>query len=130
MTALRLATLLSLAAALFVAACTPLQGPVAEPVATEPPIEAVSPISPDQQAMADATVMWAAEQLGVSAEEIAMVSIEAIEWPDSALGCPQPDMVYAAVITPGYQVTITAQGTTYLVHTDSLSEGEKIICTQ
>ena len=56
--------------------------------------------------------------------------IEAIEWPDSALGCPQPDMVYAAVITPGYQVTITAQGTTYLVHTDSLSEGEKIICTQ
>lgn|SRR5690606_26006394 len=121
---------LSLIAALFVAACTPVQAPSAEPAATEAPAEAAAPMSADQQAMADATVPWAAEQLGVGADDITVVSVDAMEWPDSSLGCPQPDMIYAAVITPGYQVTIEAQGTTYAVHTDSRPEGEKIICNK
>lgn len=129
MTVLRLATL-SLAAALFAAACTPVQAPPAELPVTEAPVEAAAPMSPDQQAMADATMTWVADQLGVAADDITVVSVEPVEWPDSSLGCPQPDMIYAAVITPGYQVTVEAQGTTYAVHTDSRPEGEKIICTQ
>lgn len=129
MKVLRLVTL-SLIAALFVAACAPVQAPVAEPAATEAPAEAAAPMSADQQAMADTTVPWAAEQLGVPADDISVVSVEAMEWPDSSLGCPQPDMIYAAVITPGYQVTIEAQGTTYAVHTDSRPDGEKVICNQ
>ncbi len=129
MTVLRLATL-SLAAALFAAACTPVQAPPAELPVTQAPVEAAAPMSPDQQAMADATMTWVADQLGVAADDITVVSVEPVEWPDSSLGCPQPDMIYAAVITPGYQVTVEAQGTTYAVHTDSRPEGEKIICTQ
>ncbi len=129
MKTLRLVTI-SLIAALFVAGCTPVQAPAAEPAPTAAPVEAAAPMSADQQAMADATVQWAAEQLGVAADDITVVSVEPMEWPDSALGCPQPDMIYAAVITPGYQVTIEAQGTTYAVHTDSRPEGEKIICNQ
>ena len=130
MTATRLAVY-SLAAALFVAACTPVQAPAIAPAATDAPAEAAAaPMSPDQQAMADATVAWAAGELGVAAADITVQSVEAVEWPDSALGCPQPDMIYAAVITPGYQVMLEAQGTTYAVHTDSRPEGEKIICTE
>lgn len=126
---LRVVTL-SLIAALFIAGCAPVQAPAAEPAPTAAPVEAAAPMSADQQAMADATVTWAAEQLGVAADDITVVSVEPMEWPDSSLGCPQPDMIYAAVITPGYQVTIEAQGTTYAVHTDSRPEGEKIICNQ
>lgn len=129
MTAIRFAALL-LTATLSVAACTPIQAPATEPSTTEVPVEAAAPMSPDQQAMADATVTWASNQLGVTADEITVLSAEAMEWPDSSLGCPQPDMIYAAVITPGYQVTIEAQGTTYAVHTDSRPEGEKVICTE
>jgi hypothetical protein len=35
-----------------------------------------------------------------------ILAVEAVNWPDAALGCPQPDMIYAAVITPGYRVVI------------------------
>ncbi len=129
MTATRLAVY-SLAAALFVAACAPVQAPATAPAATDVPAEAAAPMSPDQQAMADATVAWAVGELGVAATDITVLSVEAVEWPDSALGCPQPDMIYAAVITPGYKVMLDAGGTTYAVHTDSRADGEKIVCTE
>lgn len=121
----------SLAAALFLAACAPVHAPAAASANTSVPAEAAAePLSPDQQAMADATVAWAAGELGVTATDITVQSVEAVEWPDSALGCPQPDMIYAAVITPGYKVLLEAQGTTYAIHTDSRPEGEKIVCTE
>jgi len=129
MTTRKLTSLL-LAAALLAAACTPIEEQMVTPAITQSPDEAAASISPDQQAIADATVTWTAEQLGVAAEEVALVSMEAMEWPDASLGCPQPEMLYAAVITPGYQVTIRVQDTTYSVHTDSLPDGEKIICAQ
>jgi hypothetical protein len=34
-------------------------------------------------------------------------------FPDSSLGCPQPDMMYAQVITPGYRFNLTYQGIIY-----------------
>jgi WD40 repeat protein len=34
-------------------------------------------------------------------------------YPDTSLGCPQPDQVYAQVVTPGYQFLFTYGGTIY-----------------
>ncbi len=39
-----------------------------------------------------------------------VVSTEARDFPDASLGCPQPGMAYAQVITPGYRVFVEADG--------------------
>jgi hypothetical protein len=60
-----------------------------------------------------------AQELNVSIDEIREVSVEAVEWPDTSLGCPQPGMMYAQVITPGFKVVLAAKGQTVEYHTDS-----------
>lgn len=59
-----------------------------------------------------------AKKLGISVEEIFLFSVEAVEWPDASLGCPQTGMAYAQVITPGYQILLEANGQVYSFHTD------------
>ena len=40
-------------------------------------------------------------------------------WPDASLGCPQPGMTFAQVLTPGYLVVIRdAGGAEHQVHTN------------
>ena len=58
-----------------------------------------------------------AARLGLSEAEITVQSAEPVEWPDASLGCPQPGMMYAQVITPGYRVLLAAQGQAYEYHT-------------
>ncbi len=57
-------------------------------------------------------------RLDLAPEEIQVVSVEAVDWPDTSLGCPQPGMMYAQVITPGFRVVLEAEGQTYEYHTD------------
>jgi hypothetical protein len=59
-----------------------------------------------------------AQRLGVAVDQIQRVSVEAVEWSDTSLGCPQPGMMYAQVITPGYRVVLEAEGDRYQYHTD------------
>jgi hypothetical protein len=41
-----------------------------------------------------------------------------VDWSDTSLGCPEPGMMYAQVITPGFLVMIEAEGQQYEYHTD------------
>jgi hypothetical protein len=59
-----------------------------------------------------------AGQLDIAAEAITVRSVEAVEWPDSSLGCPGPGMMYAQVITPGYRIVLEANGQSYAYHTE------------
>lgn len=59
-----------------------------------------------------------AKQIGIPADQISLVSMEAKEWSDTALGCPQEGMMYAQVITPGFLMILSAQGQPYEYHTD------------
>lgn len=59
-----------------------------------------------------------AADLGVSPESVQVITIESRDWPDSSLGCPQPDMLYAQVITPGYLVLVDVSGERIEYHTD------------
>lgn len=68
-----------------------------------------------------------------AAEEISVKNVAAREWPNAGLGCPQPGMMYAAVITPGYLIELEANGKTYAVHTNTKDnlilcaiDGEKV----
>jgi len=58
-----------------------------------------------------------ADWLGIPTEQIEVVEVEEVEWRDTSLGCPEPGMVYAQVITAGCRATLEAAGKTYEVHT-------------
>jgi len=66
--------------------------------------------------------------LGVPEQRVQIVLVESVEWPDASLGCPQPGMGYAPVVTPGFRFTLEAGGRSYFVHTD-LSDAA-IACTE
>jgi len=69
-----------------------------------------------------------AERLEVAVEKIAVLEAEAIEWPDTSLGCPQPGRMYAQVITPGYRIILKVGGEQYEYHSDK--EGRQLILCQ
>jgi hypothetical protein len=77
--------------------------------------------APDQAGapMAELARAALAVELGLPPADITVVAVEANEWRDSSLGCPKPGMNYLQVITPGYKVTLEAQGQRYVYHTDS-----------
>ncbi|MBN1221126.1 MAG: hypothetical protein JXM69_19545 [Anaerolineae bacterium] len=95
-------------------------------------IEPASPISPllpaKEPAMAEplkgsGTALAAAKadlakQTGTPVEEIGLISIEAVDWSDTSLGCPQEGFMYAQVITPGYLMVLEAADQQYEYHTD------------
>jgi hypothetical protein len=56
------------------------------------------------------------QQLSVPEESILVESVKAAQWPDASLGCPQPGMLYAQVVTPGYLIVLTVEDQTYEYH--------------
>jgi hypothetical protein len=60
-----------------------------------------------------------ANDLRCAVDDIQVVDVEAVEWNDSALGCPQPGMMYMQMITPGYRITLEHAAQRYHVHTDA-----------
>ena len=88
---------------------TPIPGPEAAEVTPPPEAEQVVQLAGEDLA----------EKMGLSTGEIRLASVEAVEWSDASLGCPQPGMMYAQVITPGYRVVLEAGGETYEYHTDT-----------
>jgi hypothetical protein len=71
------------------------------------------PIPPERVAAALGDLQ---QRAGVAAGAITVVSAEAVEWSDGSLGCPQPDMMYPQVISPGYRLILAAGGQEYAYH--------------
>ncbi len=95
------------------ATATPLPIPTPTPaVETEPPS------ATGQEAVVAAVRDTAATALGVDPEAVEIVSIEAVQWPDSCLGVTLTDQACAEVITPGYRVVVEVDGARYAVHTN------------
>jgi hypothetical protein len=84
----------------------------------------VEPIKGSEKAIA-AAVADLSEKTGVPPAEITLVSVEAVEWSDSSLGCPQEGFMYAQVITPGYLIVLEANGEQFTYHTDQ--QGKSIV---
>ncbi|MGH9895659.1 MAG: hypothetical protein ACREA0_27480, partial [bacterium] len=76
-----------------------------------------SPSPPDYdpalQSLVEAAIADLAQRLGVAPSAIDVVSAEAVVWPDGALGCPQPGMVYTQVQVEGAQITLSHLGQAY-----------------
>jgi hypothetical protein len=68
------------------------------------------------------------QQAGLAEDQISVVSIEAAEWSDASLGCPEEGFMYAQVITPGFRIVLEAQGQQYEYHTDQ--NDNVVLCEQ
>lgn len=64
----------------------------------------------------DVAVGKLAARLDVSEDEIEVVSAEAVTWGDASLGCPQPGMRYAQVVTEGVLIVLAHGGVEYPFH--------------
>lgn len=97
--------------------------PLAPPTETRTPLPTDVPPArtavsiPSQAAKA---VTWAqadlAARLDIPPDQIEIVTIEFVQWRDSSLGCPQPGMMYAQVITPGYRILLQSEEKRYEYH--------------
>lgn len=67
---------------------------------------------------AEVAVAFLADELGVPAEDIEVLSVEMYEWPDASLGCPEPGKSYAQVVTEGYRILLRAKEEEYEVRTE------------
>jgi hypothetical protein len=78
-------------------------------------------IPADAQNVVDLVLQDAATQLGVDQSALSVSAIDAVDWPDASLGCPEEGGVYAQVVSPGYQIIVT-DGTTSLEYHTGLND--------
>lgn len=75
-------------------------------------------IPPEYSPVVDIAKNDLAERLNISVEEIQLVNLEKVNWPDTSLGYPEKGMMYAQVITPGFKILLKAGGKLYEYHSD------------
>jgi hypothetical protein len=68
------------------------------------------------QSLIDKAVADLAQRLSIPLDQITLVEVTPVVWPDSSLGCPQPGMVYTQVLAPGYLILLEANDTMYEYH--------------
>ncbi|MCD4803478.1 MAG: hypothetical protein K8R16_11135, partial [Anaerolineales bacterium] len=106
--------------------------PAADPRFPTPTAPSTGPSAPATQAEIQGTkgqqsylpiltlaVRDLALQLKIELESITVLSIVSMDWPDGGLGCPLLGINYTQVITPGYRITLEAEGKTYTYHTNT-----------
>ncbi len=99
------------------------------PEATEPAAESSAGIDEAQLPPAALNVRQAlAQQLGIAPTEISVLEAEEVEWRDACLGAASPEVMCAAVITPGYRLVLEANGGRYVYHTDA--QGDQFIAVE
>ncbi len=81
-----------------------------------------APSSSEVEALALKTLSG---HLSRPAVELEVLSVAAIDWRDSSLGCPKPDRSYMQVITPGHYAILRHRGQSYRVH---MANGRAFVC--
>lgn len=107
----------------------PTQTAVPSPEPTPLPTPALPPLSPAETPAVEEAIAYLAAELGIAPEQIQLVSIEEVVWPDSSLGCPQPGMAYAQVLIPGFRVRLASGGREYDLHMGQRG-GQIVRCEQ
>jgi hypothetical protein len=63
---------------------------------------------------------------GMDPASVLIQASQPVEWSDASLGCPQRQMAYAQVITPGFLIVVDAGGNRLSYHTDT--SGRFVVC--
>ncbi len=86
------------------------------------------PVPPEAERIVAAVRADAARRSGQDPSRVRLASLEAVDWPDTSLGCPESGKFYAQVITPGYKIVVRAGETDYEYHTDRA--GNFVLCVR
>lgn len=101
-------TLISIALmVMLLGACSPQGLPTELPPEV---VEQATQINVDLTPAQTAAISAVVENLGVAAEQVKVVSTEAVDWPDSCLGITMEGISCAQVVTPGFRVTLDVAG--------------------
>ena len=138
---MRIVSLTLLAAAWVVGGCSAASSSSAPPPASShrkwaPSGNIALPASVIEPVVADV-----AKLAGVPADQVTVISAEAVTFPDGSLGCPQPGMVYTQALVDGYKIVAEAGGKTYdyrgtgstfrqCTNTDGLTRGDGPVARQ
>lgn len=58
----------------------------------------------------------AARRAGGAESAVKVTSVQPVTWPDASIGCPQPGLLYAQVLVPGWRVVLDAGGRRFDYH--------------
>ena len=94
--------------------------PAPQPAATPKP---EPPVPAEARSLVDLAKSDLSQRKAIPKEQIGLVSLEEVDWPNGSLGYPKPGMVYIQVIIPGYRVILSDGTNTYEYHTD---KGQRI----
>jgi hypothetical protein len=111
------AVMLKLTAATIIGTVPAACGEQEQPPAIAEPAAVAKPENVAKKVVADF--------LSLPMDDVSLVSLEAIEFNDSSLGCPEPGMSYLQALTPGYRVVLEADGRRFDVR---VSAGHGRIC--
>jgi len=109
----------ALAAALLLSGCGGSDGTpgAAPPDTTGETMPSPTPdVDPGLRGLVDQAVRDLAGRLDVDEDAVTVVSADAVSWGDTSLGCPQPGMRYAQVVTDGTRIVLEHDGATYAYH--------------
>ena len=56
------------------------------------------------------------DRLAITGDDIELVEAQAVRWPDSSLGCPEPGKYYLQALRSGTRVVLRAAGRLYHYH--------------
>ncbi len=59
-----------------------------------------------------------AQRLNITNGEVKFIKQELVTWPNTSLGYPEKNKVYAQEITPGFRIILEAMNKTYEYHSD------------
>jgi len=94
--------------------------PAATPRVEETPMNetpSAAPVyDPAMEPLVQRAVSDLAQNLGIAPEEITVVEAQGVVWPDTAMGCPHPDMMYTQVPQDGAFIRLSAGDTFYNYH--------------
>ena len=99
--ALFLATRAALSVVLLIAACASADRAASQTPAP-PPVDAPA----DAQTVLSAVMNDAARRSGVPVARLRASAVQAVTWPDGALGCPLPDRAYTQALVPGWRIVV------------------------
>ncbi len=83
------------------------------------PVATLEPTSAALAPMVSAAVQaYVSQHLGVNLSQVQVVSITPVQWPDSCLGDHRPGVACSDIVTPGWLIMASINGTIYEIHTN------------
>lgn len=73
-------------------------------------------IDPRLEPFAAEAAIALARRLEIDEAEIELAEAQFVTWPNSALGCLEPDTMYTQALVPGYRIRLIANGRSHHYH--------------